>query len=59
MFWNSNVIDAKIQVSKSLFIITPYVGLGMSFGISNAGGGMQSQMTVDGSAVTQASKSIR
>ena len=46
MFWNSNVIDVKIQVSKSLFIITPYVGLGVSLGISNAGGGMQSQMQV-------------
>jgi hypothetical protein len=46
MFWNSNVIDAKIQISKSLFIITPYVGLGVSYGISNAGGGMQSQMQV-------------
>jgi hypothetical protein len=44
VFWNSNVIDAKIQVSKSLFIITPYLGLGMSYGISNAGGGMQSSM---------------
>jgi len=46
-FWNTNVIDAKIQVSKSLFIITPYVGLGMSYGISNAGGGMQSSLYVD------------
>jgi len=59
MFWNSNVIDAKIQVSKNLFIITPYIGLGMSYGISHAGGGMQSQMQVstDGGAaapVTQA-----
>ncbi|HVP18984.1 MAG TPA: hypothetical protein VMU36_08300 [Spirochaetia bacterium] len=46
-FWNTNVIDARIQVSKSLFIITPYIGLGMSYGISNAGGGMQSQMYVN------------
>jgi hypothetical protein len=46
MFWNSNVIDAKIQVSKNLFIITPYIGLGMSYGISKAGGGMQSAMQV-------------
>lgn len=54
IFWNSSVFDAKIQVSKNLFIITPFVGLGMSYGISNAGGGMQSQMTVDGHPVTQA-----
>ncbi|MGA2615390.1 MAG: hypothetical protein ABSG38_18280 [Spirochaetia bacterium] len=54
IFWNSSVFDAKIQVSKNLFIITPFVGLGISYGISNAGGGMQSQMTVDGNPVTQA-----
>ena len=53
VFWNTNVIDAKIQISKNLFIITPYAGLGLSYGISNAGGGMQAQMTVDGTAVTQ------
>lgn len=45
-FWNTSVIDAKVQLSKELFIITPYVGLGASYGISNAGGGMQSQMQV-------------
>ena len=39
-FWNTNVIDAKVQVSKNLFIITPYIGLGASYGISNAGGGL-------------------
>ena len=48
------MIDAKVQLSKSLFIITPYIGLGASYGISNAGGGMQSRMTVNGSAPTQA-----
>ena len=43
-FWNTSVIDAKVQLSKSLFIITPYIGLGLSYGISNAGGGMKSQL---------------
>ena len=38
--WRSNVIDAKIQVSKQfLFILRPYAGLGVSYGISEAGGG--------------------
>ena len=46
-FWNTSVIDAKVQLSKNLFIITPYIGLGAAYGISNAGGGMQSAMTVD------------
>jgi hypothetical protein len=51
--WSSSVIDAKVQLSKTLFIITPFVGLGASYGISSAGVGMQSTMTVDGSAATQ------
>ncbi|HTO24201.1 MAG TPA: hypothetical protein VMQ10_17125, partial [Spirochaetia bacterium] len=45
-FWNTNVIDLKVQLSKTLLFITPYVGLGASYGISNAGGGMSSQMQV-------------
>ena len=36
-FWTTSVIDAKIQLSKTLFIITPYIGLGAAYGISNAG----------------------
>ena len=51
-FWKTSVIDAKVQLSKTLFILTPYIGLGAAYGISNAGGGMQSAMTVDGGAVT-------
>jgi hypothetical protein len=51
--WDTNVIDLKVQISKSLLIITPYLGLGASWGISSAGGGLSSQMTVDGSPVTQ------
>jgi len=47
-FWNTNVIDARVQVSKNLFIITPYVGLGAAYGISQAGGGLISQITEDG-----------
>jgi hypothetical protein len=53
-FWNTSVIDAKVQLSKTLFILTPYIGLGASYGISNAGGGMQSSMQVDGVAASQA-----
>lgn len=36
----SNVIDIKLQASKSLLIITPYAGLGYAYGWSNAGGGV-------------------
>jgi len=50
--WSSSVIDAKIQLSKKLLFITPYAGMGVSYGFSNAGGGMASQMQVstDGGA---------
>jgi len=51
--WNSNAIDATVQVSKSiLYILTPYIGFGATYGISQAGGGINSSMTLDGSAMT-------
>ena len=52
--WNTSVIDAKVQLSKTLFFITPYIGLGASYGISSAGGGMSANMLVGGSTPTQA-----
>jgi hypothetical protein len=52
--WNSSIVDAKVQLSKTFFIFTPFVGAGISYGFSNAGGGMQSAMMVDGFPATQA-----
>ena len=49
----SKVIDAKLQVSKSLLIFTPYVGFGYAYGWSTAGGGMLADIFYDGSAITQ------
>jgi hypothetical protein len=44
--WVTNVIDFKVQLSKNLFIITPYIGAGVSYGISNVGFSLQDpQMT--------------
>ncbi|WP_319477172.1 DUF6588 family protein [Marispirochaeta aestuarii] len=46
--WRSSVIDAKIQVSKQfLFILRPYAGLGVSYGLSEVGGGYDSEITGD------------
>ncbi|WP_319561537.1 DUF6588 family protein [Marispirochaeta sp.] len=46
--WRSSVIDAKVQVSKRfLFILRPYAGLGVSYGISEAGGGYNADVTTD------------
>jgi hypothetical protein len=35
---------AKLQASKNLFILTPHLGLGAAYGISNAGGGLSSDI---------------
>lgn len=42
--WRSTSVDAKIQLSKKiLLLVTPYVGAGLSYGFSNAGGGLSAQ----------------
>jgi hypothetical protein len=52
--WQASVIDLKAQASMSLFIVTPYLGAGASFGIAQAGGGLQSDVLFDGAPITQA-----
>ncbi|MDA3941350.1 MAG: hypothetical protein PF693_18925 [Spirochaetia bacterium] len=42
--WETHTIDFKLQVSKSLLIITPYAGLGYNYGWSKAGGGISSDI---------------
>jgi len=42
--WQSHVIDFKIQASKKLLVITPNVGLGLSYGTSSAGGGAETDV---------------
>jgi hypothetical protein len=37
LFWSTKALDFKVQVSKSFFIITPYLGLGASYAWSEAG----------------------
>jgi len=48
----SKTIDAKLQVSKSLLIFTPYLGVGYSYGWSKAGGGMLANVNYNGSTIT-------
>jgi hypothetical protein len=45
--WQAHVIDLKVQASKKLAIITPNIGLGVSYGLSKAGGGLESSLTFD------------
>lgn len=51
--WETNTIDFKLQASKSLLIITPYAGLGYSYGWSKAGGGISSDITYSGATEEQ------
>ena len=48
----SNVIDVKLQVSKSLLIITPYIGAGYAYGWSRAGGGVTGNVAYNGHTIT-------
>ena len=48
--WSTNVIDVKVQASKKILILTPSVGLGYSYGFSTAGGGIDSDIKVNGSS---------
>ena len=52
--WTTNVLDLKAQISKSLLIITPYLGVGASLGLSSVDGGVQTNLTINGAAATQA-----
>jgi hypothetical protein len=42
--WRTSTITAKVQLSKNLLIFTPHIGLGAAYGISKAGGGLQSSI---------------
>jgi hypothetical protein len=43
--WQSNVIEAKAQLSKRLLLFIPHVGISAAYGISTAGGGLASTLT--------------
>jgi hypothetical protein len=48
LFWNTKALDFKVQLSKSFFIITPYLGLGASYAWSEAGYEAEAPVTVTG-----------
>ena len=51
--WETTTLDLKAQVSKSLLIFTPYVGLGASYGLSKAGYYLKSEITYDGHPISE------
>jgi hypothetical protein len=42
--WDTHTIEAKAQASWNLFVLTPSLGIGAAYGISNAGGGLASSL---------------
>jgi len=46
--WESKVLDFKVQASKDILVLTPYLGLGASYAWSEAGGGVRTRLEVDG-----------
>jgi hypothetical protein len=49
--WDTSVIEGKVQLSKRLLILTPYLGAAVG---AHAGGGVSSTLLYDGVAITQA-----
>ena len=49
--WDTHTIEAKAQASWNLLIFTPHLGLGAAYGISKAGGGLFSSLTVNGTTL--------
>jgi hypothetical protein len=45
--WKTLALDFNAQVSKGLLFLTPYLGAGYSYGFSQAGGGIKSELTGD------------
>ncbi len=52
-YWEANVFDLKLQISKQLLIVTPFIGGGISYGWASAGAGLESDVLVNGDPITQ------
>jgi hypothetical protein len=45
--WEASTIDLKVQVSKTLLVFTPFVGVGAAYGESTSGGGLKTNVLVN------------
>lgn len=45
--WSANVIDFKVQLSKSFIVVEPHIGLGASYGISQVTSGVEADLVVE------------
>jgi hypothetical protein len=50
--WETTALDFTVQASKSLIIITPYLGLGVSYAWSKVGYGVKSELTYGSNPVS-------
>lgn len=50
--WQASVIDLKAQLSKSLLVLTPYIGVGASLAVTSASTGLEATILVDGGVPT-------
>jgi hypothetical protein len=44
--WQTDVIEAKVQIAKKILFIRPYLGAKVSYAISKAGGGFKSALKI-------------
>lgn len=51
--WESGVVEFKAQVSKSLLILTPYIGANAGYATTKIGGGVKTAVLKNGSEATQ------
>jgi opacity protein-like surface antigen len=51
--WETVSFELKAQISKRLFIITPYFGAGVSYALSKAGYEIESKLTYTGSDINE------
>ncbi len=50
--WQTHTFELKAQLSKRILIFTPYLGIGAAYGISQAGGGVETSVSYfDGSSL--------
>jgi hypothetical protein len=58
LLWESSMMEVKAQISKSFFIVTPYLGIGFGHSWAKAGYEIESNVTLDGNSINDAADAI-
>ena len=56
LLWETKSIEAKAQLSKQIFIITPYIGVGAGYSWSQAGYDVKADAKLNGDPITDSQK---